>query len=50
MAKRRVTMRIDRAKLEAAKKILGTKTIAETVDSALDEILNFRVAFYPPPT
>ena len=42
MAKRRVTMRVDRAKLKAAKQILGTKTITATVDSALDEILKQR--------
>ncbi len=42
MAMRRVTMRVDRAKLEAAKQILGTKTITATVDSALDQILKQR--------
>jgi Arc/MetJ family transcription regulator len=42
VGKRRVTLRIDRANLEAAKKILGTRTIAETVDAALDEILKQR--------
>jgi Arc/MetJ family transcription regulator len=30
---------IDRAKVAEAKKILGTKTIVETVDAALDEVL-----------
>ena len=30
---------IDREKLAEAKEILGTKTIAETVDSALDEVV-----------
>jgi hypothetical protein len=39
MAKRRVTVRVDRAKLETVKQILGTKTITATVDSALDEVL-----------
>jgi hypothetical protein len=39
MAKRRVTMRVDRAKLETVKQILGRKTITATVDSALDEVL-----------
>ena len=32
-------MVIDRTKVAAAKKILGTETIAETVDAALDEVL-----------
>jgi Arc/MetJ family transcription regulator len=30
---------IDREKLAKAKAILGTKTIAETVDGALDEVM-----------
>jgi Arc/MetJ family transcription regulator len=30
---------IDRRKVAEAKKILGTKTIAETVDRALDEVI-----------
>jgi Arc/MetJ family transcription regulator len=30
---------IDRAKLAEAKEILGTKTLAETVDAALDEVV-----------
>ena len=32
-------MVIDRKKVAEAQKILGTKTIAETVDGALDEVL-----------
>jgi Arc/MetJ family transcription regulator len=32
-------MVIDRTKVAEAQKILGTKTIAETVDGALDEVL-----------
>jgi hypothetical protein len=31
---------IDREKVAAAKQILGTATLAETVDRALDEVLN----------
>ena len=43
MAKRRrVSIRIDQASLTRAKEILGTKTITETVDVALDEILKRR--------
>jgi Arc/MetJ family transcription regulator len=30
---------IDREKLAQAKQILGTKTLAETVDAALDEVV-----------
>jgi Arc/MetJ family transcription regulator len=30
---------IDREKLAEAKEILGTKTLAETVDAALDEVV-----------
>ncbi len=30
---------IDRKKLSHAKKILGTRTLAETVDGALDEVI-----------
>ena len=32
-------MVIDRKKLAEARKVLGTTTIAETVDAALDEVL-----------
>jgi len=32
-------MVIDRAKVDEAREILGTKTIAETVDAALDEVI-----------
>lgn len=31
---------IDRAKIAEAKEILGTRTIAETVDVALDEVIS----------
>jgi hypothetical protein len=30
---------IDREKVERAKKILGTRTIAETVDAALEDVI-----------
>lgn len=33
-------MVIDRKKVAHAQKILGTRTIAETVDAALDEVLS----------
>ena len=32
---------IDRAKVEEAKRILGTTTIAETVDAALQDVIDF---------
>jgi Arc/MetJ family transcription regulator len=32
---------IDREKLARAKKILGTETIADTVDAALDDVIGF---------
>jgi Arc/MetJ family transcription regulator len=35
----KTSMVIDRKKVAAARKILGTKTIAETVDGALDEVI-----------
>ena len=31
---------IDREKVADAKRILGTKTIAETIDAALDEVIS----------
>jgi Arc/MetJ family transcription regulator len=35
----KTSMVIDRAKVAEAREILGTKTIAETVDAALDEVI-----------
>jgi Arc/MetJ family transcription regulator len=35
----KTSMVIDRKKLAEAQKILGTRTIAETVDSAFDEVI-----------
>jgi Arc/MetJ family transcription regulator len=32
---------IDREKVEEAKKILGTTTLAETVDAALQDVIDF---------
>ena len=34
----RTNIRIDRTKLEAARRILGLETISETVDAALDAV------------
>ncbi len=39
MPKRKTSFEIDTEKVEAAKKALGTKTMTETVDAALDEIV-----------
>jgi hypothetical protein len=36
----KTSMVIDRAKAEKARKVLGTKTLAATVDAALDEVLS----------
>jgi len=35
----KTSMVIDRAKAEKVRKVLGTKTLAATVDAALDEVL-----------
>jgi len=39
IAKRKTSFEVDTEKIEAAKEILGTKTMTETVDVALDEIV-----------
>ena len=36
----KTSLAIDREKLARAKKVLGTETIAETVDAALDEVIS----------
>jgi hypothetical protein len=36
----KTSLRIDRQKIEEARKVLGTTTIADTVDAALDEVIN----------
>ncbi len=35
----KTSLAIDRAKVDEAKRILGTKTLAATVDAALDEVI-----------
>ena len=35
----KTSLRIDRKKIAEAKKLLGTRTIADTVDAALDEVI-----------
>jgi hypothetical protein len=39
VAKRKTSFEVDTEKVDAAKQILGTKTLTETVDAALDEIV-----------
>lgn len=39
MPKRKTSFEIDTEKVDAAKRVLGTKTMTETVDAALDEIV-----------
>jgi Arc/MetJ family transcription regulator len=38
----KTSMVIDREKVAEARELLGTKTIAETVDAALDEVIRLR--------
>jgi hypothetical protein len=35
----KTSLRIDRRKVDEAREILGTSTIADTVDAALDEVI-----------
>jgi len=41
-AKRKTSFEIDTVKVDAAKKILGTKTLTDTVDAALSEVVKLR--------
>jgi hypothetical protein len=36
----KTSLRVDREKIEEARRLLGTSTIADTVDAALDEVIN----------
>ncbi len=36
----KTSLRVDRRKIAEAGKVLGTSTIADTVDAALDEVIN----------
>lgn len=40
--RRKTSFEIDTAKVEAAKEVLGTKGLTDTVDAALDEIVKRR--------
>jgi Arc/MetJ family transcription regulator len=41
-AKRKTSFEVDRAKVAAAKEVLGTRTLTETVDAALAEVVKSR--------
>jgi hypothetical protein len=41
-SKRKTSFEVDFAKVEAARHILGTKTLTDTVDAALDEVMKVR--------
>lgn len=41
-ARRKTSFEIDTAKVAAAKEILGTKTLTDTVDAALSEVVELR--------
>ena len=40
--RRKTSFEIDTAKVEAAKEILGTRTLTDTVDAALSEVVKLR--------
>ncbi len=42
VTRHKTSFEIDTAKVEAAKDILGTKTLTDTVDAALSEVLKLR--------
>jgi Arc/MetJ family transcription regulator len=42
VAKRKTSFEVDTEKIDVAKEILGTKTLTETVDAALEEIVKRR--------
>jgi hypothetical protein len=41
-SKRKTSFEIDTAKVDAAKEILGTTTLTDTVDAALSEVVKLR--------
>ncbi|MBA3867390.1 MAG: hypothetical protein H0X42_13785 [Solirubrobacterales bacterium] len=41
-SKRKTSFEIDTTKVEAAKALLGTKGLTDTVDAALDEVVKLR--------
>lgn len=40
--KRKTSFEVDTAKVAAAKEVLGTRTLTETVDAALSEVVKLR--------
>lgn len=40
--RRKTSLEIDPAKVAAAKEVLGTKTLTDTVDAALSEVIDLR--------
>jgi hypothetical protein len=40
--RRKTSFEVDVAKIEAAKDVLGTKTLTDTVDAALSEVVKLR--------
>jgi len=41
-SKRKTSFEIDQAKVEAAREVLGTRTLTDTVDAALSEVVKLR--------
>jgi hypothetical protein len=41
-ARRKTSFEVDFDKVESAKEILGTKTLTDTVDAALDEVIKLQ--------
>ena len=41
-ARRKTSFEVDFAKVESAKEILGTTTLTDTVDAALDEVIHLQ--------
>jgi hypothetical protein len=42
-SKRKTSFAVDFAKVESAKEILGTQTLTDTVDAALDEVIKLQL-------
>lgn len=42
ISRRKTSFEVDTAKVDAAKEVLGTKTLTDTVDAALSEVVKVR--------
>jgi hypothetical protein len=42
VTRRKTSFEVDPAKVDAAKEVLGTKTLTDTVDAALSEVVKLR--------